>query len=273
MKVILSGSMVLIKIYTNPDDPISLIQSIAKPKKIQHNYTTGIQFHPEVMNVKRLSGLFLQAKLIPPLFYYRFLSGLVGAFPGTPFHRCSYCHLRHSSSFSIGIAPVATTTRRLLTTMSAEDNEEATGTAPSPRRSSRSKKKVVEDEATLPTTGASSPSLTRKASKKKTTKKKTPTKKDSDTDSKDDSKPKRKTKKTATSVLTKQPKKTTASPSPKRKAAQKSDTEDEKVDKPTAKKAKKAPSHQVLTERDDIPKLWDATKAPETSYSKYRMDG
>jgi hypothetical protein len=46
------------------------------------------------------------------------------------------------------------------------------------------------------------------------------------------------------------------------------------VPESTAKKAKKtaAPKHQVLTERDDIPKLWDSDKAKQNgSYSKSCM--
>ena len=34
-------------------------------------------------------------------------------------------------------------------------------------------------------------------------------------------------------------------------------------------KKKKAPTHQVLTEKDDIPKLWYPSKAPEGSSSTY----
>jgi hypothetical protein len=57
----------------------------------------------------------------------------------------------------------------------------------------------------------------------------------------------------------------------KGKAKQAPDNTETAVPESTAKKAKKtsAPKHQVLTERDDIPKLWDSDKAKQNgSYSK-----
>lgn len=55
----------------------------------------------------------------------------------------------------------------------------------------------------------------------------------------------------------------------KRKATPEGAINDVTVKAPTKKKA---PAHQVLTERDEIPKLWHAEKAAENgSYSKSRQ--
>jgi hypothetical protein len=55
----------------------------------------------------------------------------------------------------------------------------------------------------------------------------------------------------------------------KSKAKMAPSADDEIEAKAPPKRAKKAPSHQVLTARDEVPKLWDETKAAEnSSYSK-----
>ena len=55
-------------------------------------------------------------------------------------------------------------------------------------------------------------------------------------------------------------------------AKQAAATDGEEIIPETPKKVKKV-AHQVLTERDELPKLWDATKAEANgSYSMYRMD-
>jgi hypothetical protein len=57
---------------------------------------------------------------------------------------------------------------------------------------------------------------------------------------------------------------------PKKRKTSKEDKEAETIDAEKAPRKKKAPTHQVQTERDDIPKLWDTEKAAESgSYSKF----
>ena len=67
------------------------------------------------------------------------------------------------------------------------------------------------------------------------------------------------------------PRKSTKRKSPvKKKAAKSTISENEVNSAPLAKKkrAKKAPAHQVVTERDELPKLWDETQATANgSYS------
>jgi hypothetical protein len=57
---------------------------------------------------------------------------------------------------------------------------------------------------------------------------------------------------------------------PKKRKTSKVDKEADTTDTEKAPRKKKAPTHQVQTERDDIPKLWDTEKAAESgSYSKF----
>lgn len=68
---------------------------------------------------------------------------------------------------------------------------------------------------------------------------------------------------------------TTVTKSSSRKKAlgtkkRKNGKEPDSTDAEKAPRKKKAPTHQVQTERDEIPKLWDKQKAAESgSYSKF----
>jgi hypothetical protein len=86
--------------------------------------------------------------------------------------------------------------------------------------------------------------------------------------------------KAASPVKEKSPKKAKSSPvkeksPPKVKGSKQApDTKDTSPEATSPKKAKKtaAPKHQVLTERDEIPKLWDSDKAKQNgSYSKLKI--
>lgn len=60
-----------------------------------------------------------------------------------------------------------------------------------------------------------------------------------------------------------------AASTPAKKAKKATKAKKESPESPSPKK-KAAPKHQVLTERDEIPKLWDSEKAKKNgSYSKY----
>jgi hypothetical protein len=57
---------------------------------------------------------------------------------------------------------------------------------------------------------------------------------------------------------------------PKKRKTSKDDKDTDTTESEKAPRKTKAPTHQVQTERDDIPKLWDTEKAAESgSYSKF----
>lgn len=168
--------------------------------------------------------------------------------------------------------------------MATSDNEDEkvdvqAATRRSPRRKA-TQKPVADDVASKATSPSKVEGATKKGAKTKplAVPKKTAVESDSESSSQVKASPLKKKrvalKKQA--VDTSSSEKETKLPStkaPKKKAASKkrSGSESDAEDSNSPPKKKKAPAHQVLTERDNIPKLWDASEHTD-SYSKLSIN-
>ena len=173
-------------------------------------------------------------------------------------------------------------TKATVTTskMAPSDNEdEKIDDQPATRRSPRrraTQKTVADDEAPKATSPSKVKGATKKGAKTKplTVPKKTAAASDSEASSQGKASPpkkKRATREKQAADTSSSEKETKLPPkkAPKKKAASKkrSGSESDAEDSNSPPKKKKAPAHQVLTERDNIPKLWDASEHTD-SYSK-----
>lgn len=206
----------------------------------------------------------LRRSIVRCAWYCCFLSSSLRAFPIRPTANTAWQHFRrayqtpgdnlpHRRTYSWGF-----TRPEVFLAMSPplEDGDDAKTTASSPERRRSSPRKSVKPAATTTTDEETEPAM----DKVKGSKKKLPVAVAS-------SPRKRKTKVTTDEtekVMEKKPKAKKAAAPKKKRASSVGDN----AAAPSPPKKKKAPAHQVLTERDSIPKLWEAADH-KSSYSKY----